>query len=66
VFAVVEHQQPTAPVQRFGDAVGHVHPWLLGDAEYRRDRLGNSRRITDRSELDDERPVGEVVNVTIW
>ena len=61
VLAVVEKQQPRPALQRRGDAVGHTQSRLLGDPEYRRDRLGHCCRVAHSGQLDHPHAIREVV-----
>ena len=61
VLAVVEHQQPHPALQRGGHTLAHGLARLLGDAQHRGHRIGHRRRISDRGQLENPDPVGELI-----
>ena len=63
MLAAVEDEQPGAVPEMVQHRGGQVAPWLLDDAEGRRDRLEDEVGVDDGPELDQPRPLVVVVEV---
>ncbi len=61
VLTVVDHQQPDSAVERRCHRLADALPGLLGDAQDCGHRVGNRRRIADRSEFEKPDTVREFI-----
>ena len=65
MLAVVEHQQQSLPTHMMNDCLQQALPWLLADRERHRDRLRDTGRFSQRTQIHEPHAIRMALEQTL-